>query len=240
LAVRELSLGRDGITYTLAARAGAHVTVNGASPAAESKGAYTEYAGVVGYGGGKLTVVVEKGSFKKTISIYVGKKPALLNGFDADADLDAVEISVRGSVKSVNTNPAYALTGNSLKADLKGWVDPLNPNNTLLYRPFVNFDIPDISDAQYVEFEVYNAGEDLTVSVNVSDANDVSYGLDTVTLKGGAWTTVRVGNFLLISTDKARLSRMTRIGLSVTKNLLNGNAPYTHTLYIDNAYIAEK
>lgn len=231
--VNELKLEKEGIRYSLYAEPQTKIKVDGSwlSPSSTGKS-----IGYISYPkDGILRIEVESEGKTYKAEIYVGNKPELVNSFEDEESIAEVEVSARGSEASLNTDPAYAVSGNSLQIKLQGWKDP--NGGVTVFNPFAYMPIEGLADTAFIEFEVYNPGEDITVNIEAMNQAGISYGLDTVTLKSGTWTKIRLGNFNTISTDDATLSKITAIGIVASKNLLDSSGTaYAHTLYIDEFY----
>ena len=236
-AVNEFDCGTDAINYSFLVKEGATVTVDGtvlAGGLPVSGG--VRYTSMALYpADGVLTITVEYEGKTYSVDLNVGAAPELMNGFEEEADLEGMLASTHGSGVAINTNSAYALEGNSLEVTLHGWS---GVSAGSVFYPFVYIPVSGLSGTAFLEFQVYNPGESITVNIEaVNNTTGITYVLDTVTLDSGKWTTVRVGNFNVISTDASALDNITAIGIVATENLLDGSGnEYAQTLYVDEFY----
>ncbi|MDR2202335.1 MAG: DUF4091 domain-containing protein [Clostridiales bacterium] len=233
--VSGLAVDGDKINYQIYTPAAGTLDVNGSAATGTAAGSGLRFSGSLQMPSSKSLDLTFSGG--AAVSIPLSAPYALLNAFETADNVNAIKVSSYAAA-TLNTSSAYALSGNSAKVELSGHKFP-NDQATHAFKPqfYVEFN-PDTVGA--VKFSVYNPGATKTYEVFLETSAGTGTSVyDTVKLAGGVWTLITVDNARIVNRATNSFGPNTRVGLS-TSNLLNGDTPYTVTLYVDNAYTAGK
>ncbi len=229
LLIADFSFDEKGVSYTVAAQSDT-IAVNGATVAATSTATgdgKTFSAQNVAY---PDNGVLEIAAGNSCAALYTGKS------FTSAIDLNKADNAQKFRVSTQNGSEiaydafTHSQHGGTVKATLKGKKFD-TAAQTVSYRPWVRFDVRELSMAEELSLWVYNEGDAITVQVGARNATGLETVIDRVTLPANGWRKITVANFTRIARNAADLDKIETLSLSVA-NLLDGDTERTHTLYI--------
>ena len=206
--VGEIDAVNSSVPFTVYAKAGTKLSFNGEVYEGTPSGDGVKFALTQTLGAGKnyLRLTFINGTIENEYKVYLSAKVSAVSYFNTQEDIEKWTASERLSGEnkahielSYNDDPAYLKEGaGSMKASFKAcaWTGA----ETVDYTPYIRIAKEHIvgndslKDLNYIEFAVYNAGEEFTLTVDV-EAQD---GTRTRTkrynsyLVGHGWNIIRI------------------------------------------------
>ncbi len=233
LVLTSLDTTEEGITYSLAAKNGSEIRLNG-----EVLSATGNAKGVAVYAGTNTAYAqngifsVEAGQTKAELA--VGKKPELLVDAKDQAAKLKVNQTLGGSV-TASLETVGGRSGNTMKVELSG-AKLETEAQTQAYAPAVWFDIANVDQMEKLSFWVYNSGEELEINITAGTEDGMTYPVDVIVLPANSWKKIDLGNLNRISRSSSTLKTVNELRLSCM-NLIDANGnTYKKTLYLGSVY----
>lgn len=246
LVIDNLVVEGNEIVYSFYANDGVTLTLNGAELSSTVSGNGKHFAGRITIPANRsLVLSIDGEGGADTITLATVPQVTEITGFETAEEVEAnAEAFYMFDSVSLNTNSAYAKSGNSMKVELYGRTG----SETIIksYAPRFAMDMTAwgcrLADIWSIEFEVYNASDkDVTYVVYLegeSKGVTITTDYDQFVLRAGEWRKVKIDNLKLISMKDSVLGIYTWVGLKSLSNFVNDNSlPYSMTLYVDNLVI---